>query len=434
MWKARLLATFPLVLFTTLAFGPGCGGSSGAGLGGDAGGDGLGGGGGIVNSGDAGELTSDAAPPAIGYVAGKVVAPEGTIPIAGALVYLTRAEPAPIPSGVYCDKCVRLDSFSFTYSEPDGTFRLPVHAEGQFFMVTQKGQFRRVRRVTVAKGEQRVNADDTRLPGKTDAANGDTIPKMFVAEANWDSIANSLRKLGVREYTTPPPATFPPTFPPPPGDDTLTNAAKLNGYHIVFVPCSGSTANDIGSGPACTNIYAPDSNGKRVMKDFIQAGGKLYVTDWSYEYVNQTWPGFVQFKSMNGSGIGSACTIGSYSGDAKWEDPSLSSWMSAIGEGNARLEKSYIRIDSTRPQPGLDEEGRSTTITPKVWASTQVDGSSRIATVSFQDRCGRVLYSTYHAEGTDNGGSNTLLAQEKALFHILLEVATCVGVKPEPPR
>ncbi len=62
------------------------------------------------------------------------------------------------------------------------------------------------------------------------------------------------------------------------------------------------------------------------------------------------------------------------------------------------------------------------------------NGNPRIATVSFQDKCGRVMYSTYHAEGTDNGGSSTLLAQEKALFHILLEVSACVGVRPEPPR
>jgi hypothetical protein len=108
--------------------------------------------------------------------------------------------------------------------------------------------------------------------------------------------------------------------------------------------------------------------------------------------------------------------------------------MFAIGERSPRLEKSYIRIDATRAQPGLDEDGQSVTITPKVWASTVVNGSPLASTVSFQDKCGRVLYSTYHAEGTDNGGSNTLLAQEKALFHILLEVSACVGVKPEPPR
>jgi hypothetical protein len=107
--------------------------------------------------------------------------------------------------------------------------------------------------------------------------------------------------------------------------------------------------------------------------------------------------------------------------------------MNAIGEGNAQLEKNYIGISATAPQPGVDENGNAVTITPKVWASTMVGSGPKVATVSFQDRCGRVMYSTYHAEGTDNGGSKTLLAQEKALFHVLLEVSACVGAKPPPP-
>ncbi len=432
MWMRQVFASLPITGCLALAMAPACGASDPHGLG--AGSTPDSGGTGVILP-DA-EAFSDAAPAPIGAITGKVVAPEGTIPIAGALVYLTRNEPGPLPTRVYCDKCVRVDSHAFTYSAPDGSFRLPVHAEGAQFIVTQKGQFRRVRRVDVARGDQRVNADDTRLPGRNDAVNGDTIPKMKVMMANWDAIANSLRKLGVVEFDAPPPVTFPPTFPPtiPPPDNTLTDANLLGNYHIVFIPCSGSSAGEPGASVACTWIYAPTGEGKRIMKEFIKAGGKLYVTDWSYEYVNQTWPGFVQFQSQGGTGIGSACTVGAYSGAARWDDPSLGQWMSAIGEGNAQLEKSYVRIESTRAQQGVDEEGRAATITPKVWASSVVDGNPRIATVSFQDGCGRVLYSTYHAEGTDSGGSNTLLAQEKALFHILLEVATCVGIKPEPPR
>jgi hypothetical protein len=426
----RLFAALPLVSFVVLALGPGCGGFESNGLAGnDAGGGGI-----VITDDGGGGADLDAARDPIGTLLGTVVAPEGTIPIAGALVYLTRRTPAPIPTGVYCDKCVQLDSFAFTYSEPNGTFRLPAFEEGEQFLVVQKGQFRRVRRVTVAKGNQPVLAEYTRLPGRNDPANGDSIPKMKVMEANFDAIANSLRKLGITEFDAPPPPVFPPPWPPPPPDDTLTNATKLNQYHIVFIPCSGSTSSDVGSGAACTNIYAPNASGKQVMRDYIQAGGKLYVTDWSYEYVNQTWPGFIRFKTMGGSGIGSACTTNQYSGPAQWGDPSLSAWMFAIGERSPQLEKSYIRIDSTQPQQGLDENGQSVTITPKLWASTVVNGNPLASTVSFQDKCGRVLYSTYHAEGTDNGGSNTLLAQEKALFHILLEVSACVGVKPEPPR
>src|SRR5215212_1388811 len=57
-----------------------------------------------------GELGKDgpgdaATPVAIGTLAGKVVMPEGTIPISDALVYLSDAAPAPIPKQAYCDKC-----------------------------------------------------------------------------------------------------------------------------------------------------------------------------------------------------------------------------------------------------------------------------------------------------------------------------------------
>ncbi len=50
--------------------------------------------------------------------------------------------------------------------------------------------------------------------------------------------------------------------------------------------------------------------------------------------------------------------------------------------------------------------------------------------MSFDQQCGRVLYSTYHAEGDVD---SALLAQEKALLFILLEVGVCIGEQP-PPR
>jgi hypothetical protein len=376
--------------------------------------------------GDAAQGDGAAATP-IGNVTGKVVAPEGTIPIAEALVYLTDTLPPAIPPGVYCDKCVQLTSNAFTYSKPDGTFDLPAYASGSQYIVTQKGQFRRVRPITIATGTQTALADATRLPGHNDLANGDTIPSMKVMAANWDSIASSLHKLGVTEFAGPPSGLF--TV-----DHTLDDANEAAKYHVIFIPCSGQVNDNGGggNGNVCSGIYTPSSKSKTVMKSYIEQGGKLYVTDWSYEYVRQIWPGYVHFGGETAA-IGSACTLGEYSGPAEWSDPKLDQWMTANGEGNAELKKSYVQITSTAPQPGFDETGKSVTVTPKVWAKTMVGGAPRTSTVSFQDRCGRVMYSTYHAEGTDNGGSKTLLAQEKALFHILLEVSECVGVKPVPP-
>jgi hypothetical protein len=70
-------------------------------------------------------------------------------------------------------------------------------------------------------------------------------------------------------------------------------------------------------------------------------------------------------------------------------------------------------------------------VTPKVWVTAQQGTSSAVAptTVSFQNQCGRVLFSTYHTE-SGFGGSTTLLAQEKALLYVLLEVGVCVGDRP----
>src|SRR5690606_14112289 len=112
---------------------------------------------------------------------GRVTAPAPSIPIAGALVYLTDEPPPPIPAGAYCDACVEVDaSTSYTFTRADGTYDLPAVRTGEQYVVTQKGQFRRVRRVTVEGGDQLVSPELTRFPPRTDAAAGDDVPRMAV--------------------------------------------------------------------------------------------------------------------------------------------------------------------------------------------------------------------------------------------------------------
>lgn len=347
--------------------------------------------------------------------------PEGTIPLSDALVYLTSTTPEPIPDHAYCDKCVALDSYAFTYSKPDGTFELPAYQTGKQFVVVQKGQFRRVRSIEVAAGTQAVPADFTRLPGKTDASNGDTIPKMLVLQGAWDHVEQSLKKIGIEDFETYSPGLDIKAY--------YDKIATLPTYHIVFQPCTGAT-NDSGD-PACQASVDPKL--QSAMKDLVQAGGKLYVTDWSYEYVRQTWPGTIRWVGES-STLGSACELSGSEFPAQFDDPSLKDWMNAIGEGNATLKSAWTEIEKVLPFSSVDENGATVTQTPKIWASMQKGAGAQPATVSFQDHCGRVLFSTYHTEGSDSvGGQGDFLAQEKALMHILLEVGVCVGPKPLPP-
>ena len=366
---------------------------------------------------------SDARPPAIGTLTGKVVMPEGTIPLSDALVYLADAPPDPIPTGAYCDKCVALDSYAFTYSKPDGTFELPAYQAGDQYLVVQKGQFRRVRRISVMPGVQGVDPQMTRLPGKTDAALGDTTPRMLIWPGQWDHVEKSLKKIGLQDYEK-----FDPGFDLAAYGNKI---AALSTYHIVFLPCSGGVRESGFSGPACD--VSVDGKLKNAAKDFVAKGGKLYVSDWSYEYVRQGWPGAIRWVGETNQ-LGSACQSGGADSPAQFDDTSLRDWMTAIGEGNASLKAAWSSIDKVQPFASIDENGNPFTQTPKVWASVMQGGGTRPATVSFQDRCGRVLYSTYHAEGSDSAfGQGDFLAQEKALMHILLEVGVCVGPKPVPP-
>lgn len=402
-----------------------CGSTGRNGFGGDDGADGNGPsstGGGADDFGTADASTDGALPPRIGTLTGKVVMPEGTIPLSDALVYLTSAPPAPIPPNAYCDKCVALDSYAFTYSKPDGTFELPAYEAGKQYLVVQKGQFRRVRSIDVAAGTQAVDAELTRLPGKTDAAAGDTTPRMLILPGQWDHVEKSLKKIGLEDFEK-----FQPGF----DIQAYRNKLKaLPSYHVVFLPCSGGVR-EPGMGPACEVSVDPEL--KKAAKAFVELGGKLYVSDWSYEYVRQGWPGAISWVGET-SQLGSACQGGGGDYPAEFDDLSLREWMTAIGEGNASLKAAWTAIDKVAPIASIDENGNAFTQTPKVWASVKQPGGAKPATVSFQDRCGRVLYSTYHAEGSDSAlGQGDFLAQEKALMHILLEVGVCVGPKPVPP-
>jgi hypothetical protein len=378
-----------------------------------------------------GDLGSSGATPGeptgIGFMVGTVLAPEGTVPISNALVYLAPSMPAPLAPGVFCDKCVELPAGTpYTYSKADGTFKLPVYAAGPQVLVVQKGHFRRARKVTATAGNNPVPGDVTKLPGAPDPQNGDEIPRIGVTFGGFDKIELSLKKLGITSFDRygKDPFNDPKGLPPSVGQpfDLLDSQEKLAQYHIVLLPCA------LG-GLSCG---APSAPQKDNLRKYVSGGGKLYVTDYSYEYVNQTWPGFITWKDKNGKDMnasspwGAACQDGAYTKPGTANDPGLASWLGAIGEKNFDLKDSWTIISKVNPMASTDADGKPVTVTPKVWMTSNGTGPS---TVSFDQQCGRVLFSTYHAEG---GEADALLAQEKALLFILLEVGVCVGKQPEP--
>lgn len=409
MWKRIVIGVGTIYLIAV-----GCSATGGTDTSeGGAGGTGAGSGAGGLNIG--GE-SQGGGPASVGQVDGKVLAPEGTIPISGALVYLSATQPPAIPDGVFCDRCVELGpEVPHTFSEPDGTFSVPVYAPGNSFLVVQKGQFRRVRPITTVAGTQSAPVEATTLPGAMDQSNGDDIPKMAILPGAWDDIGSSLEKLGIHADAF---ISYDDLWMTDPyyAGNLAHDPATINQYHIVFVPCDSS------DGTECNYSFAQDSETQDNLRDWVAAGGKLYVTDYSYDYIAQTWPEYITWVNQTET-FGSACA-GSYDAVATVNDPDMAAWLEAQNITSITLEANWTTVDQLHSVPDVDLDGNAIDVEPKAWVSGNTPSGLKPATISFERGCGRVLFSTYHTEGS---GGDALLPQERALLYVLLEVAVCVG-------
>ena len=369
---------------------------------------------------EAGSLFVDAAPPEDltpkGKWTGKVVTPAGDIPIAGALVYLTQKKPDPIPTGNFCDACVALEkTVPQTLTKFDGTFELTANRLGKQFVVIQKGQFRRVVEIEVKLGDVAMSKSDTILPTRSNTSTGDTVPSILVLDTNYDDIEETLGRLGVGTIEKADQATR---------LALLKDPARLAKYQIIFLPC-GTCATRGGIFPA--NDDALDATVQKNLKEWVQKGGKLYVTDFAYSFINETWKDYVTFAPNRG------CESDDYDTPANIQDPGLKEWLDGQNDKTFTFENAWIKIDRVNEVTVPDATGGTKRIVPKVWASGLDAGRNRPMTVSFEDRCGRVLYSAYHTEGSAGGSGGGLLPQEKALMYVLFEMSTCL-IDPVIPK
>jgi len=343
-------------------------------------------------------------------VTGTVFAPNGTLPLSNALVYLASELPAPIPDGVYCDTCVKLQDGTFATSGADGTFTISTTMpKGKVYVITQKGQFRRVREVNItAEGTVAIPNADTTLPGKSDPKNNDDIPNMVVLkdDADFDPVDESLNKLGITGFDIKNDRAL------------LQNDVNLDKYHIVFIPCGNSTDDNM-----------TDAKSQANLQNYVAKGGKLYVTDWSYEFVRQPFPGWFNWAQETAE-VGSAATGDEWDADATATDQGLADWLAATGDPTFKVEGNWTTITSVNTNTGKDPQGNDIDITPKVWVMGDKAGQPTPTTVSFENQCGRVLFSSYHTENSKFGSGSGLSAQEKALLYVLLEVGVCVGDRP----
>ena len=195
-----------------MAVGIGCGkariepgghGGNGSVTGGTSGAGGHGGNSGFLGLGG---TTGDGGPGACAAgketsLTGTVYAPNGTLPIYNALVYVPRSSLAPFPSGLSCDRCGALppgEPVTAALTDAHGEFTLKsVPAGTNVPLVIQVGKWRRQVRVPSVPACQSTKITDhelTRLP--RNRQEGD-LPRIAVTTGTCDNLICLLPKVGI---------------------------------------------------------------------------------------------------------------------------------------------------------------------------------------------------------------------------------------------
>ncbi len=390
---------------------------------------------------------------------GTVLAPNGEIPIFGALVYTSVAPPAGIPQEVYCDECQQIDCnnvFEYTFTDINGEFTLPAVSGNDRYLVVQKGQFMRIPQIDVDPGPATLPDAQTTLPGANDPAAGEYIPLIAVGHGSYDRIEDALGKFGMGQTNI---TGFEQNLVPgtepfdiwdngggPAADgftsqgtfaELINDPDALANYHIIFVPCS-------------TDSYLDSLNATTIqnIRDWVGAGGRWYVADWSNEWMEHVFP---DYQTLQGEP--NAADLGSYDANATVLDMNLLDWLMALPPGLKDINPlndemhptlndlpafvttvdNFSVVQMVHPILVDDGEGGMIDVGHKVWLEGSDNfggGPPHPLTITGQFGCGRIQFTSYHAaEFFDYVG---LSPQELVLLYTILEIGVCQE-NPVPP-
>lgn len=394
-------------------------------------------------------------------ISGRVTAPNGIDPVPGAVVYVPSSLNE-FPQEVECEVCNQITDAAYvsTTTQPDGTFTLgPIPTSeaditsGQPFtigVVTQKGRFRRLSDVTIdnACAPNSPSNELFRLPSRNEPGTYNNIPKIAVATGDYDIMECVLLKLGIEQgqFDLYEGAAFQTGGGSSgPFNNLLSDLDRLLDYNIVFINCTADTYESLLSDPTIR------SN----VEQYVANGGRLYVTDWSYDYVEQVWSPQIDFgpgaspptpaEPMNEAAIGDD----GITTEALVLDQGMQEWLRAVEQVTGEeIISADNRVHIEHFLSGwvmqfMVPANAETNTT--VWLDGNVSGSGLsgnlpLTTTFDYQACGRVLYSSYHTRGRDGFGfggpfpsycpaGEGLSPQERVLEYLILHIADCLIVE-----
>ena len=375
------------------------------------------------------------------------------IPVSGAMVYLGSQKPDPIPQEAQCIPCTEAPPNAYI-TDAKGTFQLRAEP-GTYWLVVQKAHFRIEQQIVVGEGAQLLTPAMTTLPSVHDPDGGKWMPRIAMAASDgYDAMETVFGKMGIGQVSAA--GEFNPSSATGRFDvyangggeldyvaigdlrDLVGSLEKMMSYHIIFIPCSTwSNGEMLLEEPILRNI-----------RDYVAAGGRLYVTDWSGEWADNVFPEQIQLGPDADTPatayvraedrwvteeFGPSDDSPPWSSpDAEAADPDLAAWLEgqvapdgfAIDAQAFHVEGNWNRIMELHDVViGTDEEGEPVVDKPRLYVrgSEEFDGAGkRPLTATYEPAgCGRVMYSTYHTTDSVHAG---LLPQERVLLYLMMEI------------
>lgn len=381
-------------------------------------------------------------------ISGTVYAPNGTLPLFGASVYVPINDPGPLSVGAGCSRCsdaLQGGARVQTVSDDRGRFVLanpPLGADVP--VVIQIGKWRR--QVKVANvtecADNPMPATATSLPRTK--AEGD-IPKIAMVSGNCDELECLMRKIGVAD------SEFTNDSGPGAihlyasnglnaitGGQTLSpmtalwgSLDKLKQYDAMFMSCECTQRDTEKTQAMMTNIKAYADLGGRVY-------GSHYHNIWIDGKTNGTGaiptpsPAWTRIATCTQDGIGPINGIIDQVSNPK--GAAFAKWMTNVmgspspGVVPLVMPKQMCEaLDKTLAEQWLYSSG---TEKPQTFQfTTPIE-------MPLEQRCGKVVFTDMHVtgEGSQPGqpfptgcDGSPMSAQEKALAFSLFDIASCVG-------
>ncbi len=391
-------------------------------------------------------------------ISGVVYEPAGQLPLYNVTVYVPNTAVAPFTVRGTCESCgasITGSPLAITLTDDQGRFTLnDVPSGANVPVVIQIGRWRRqvtIPAVTTCANTALTDKNVTRLPRSK--AEGD-LPLMALASGQADPFECLLLKMGIAqgEFTTPTGGGrvhfynqngLDLTSGAPAGGTLTANAATLNPYDVVFLPCEGGE-NRKGQTPM-TNV-----------ENYVNSGGRLFVTHFGYVWTAFAPPPFSDTamwhpdaRTTNKPPDPVDVTIN----QSFAKGQAFASWLQNVSAANNGI----ISLSQSRNDVGLVNTGST------AWMKGDGTGATNGSTYNWTphmtftmpfnpppkpdgspgDTCGRVVFSDFHVT-TDAvrprittfpqacvGGDYT--AQEKALVFMVFDLSSCVQDDMKPP-